>query len=134
MLVIRLRRTGRINQAAYDIVVAEKANAVKGKFLEKVGSYNPSVNPKKFAYDLDRIKHWIGSGARPSDTLASLLKSKGVEGMGKFIEKRNKKRKNKKAAAEEPAPVSAPANDAVAPAVAPANDAATPATEEAPKA
>lgn len=123
MLVIRLRRTGRINQAAYDVVVAEKANAVKGKFLEKVGAYNPSVSPKKFAYDLDRIKHWISSGAQPSDTLASLLKAKGVEGMEKFMEKRNKKRKNKKAAAEEPAPAAVPANDAV-----------TPVAEEAPKA
>lgn len=101
VLVIRLRRTGRINQAAYDVVVAEKANAVKGKFLEKVGSYNPSVTPKKFDYNIERINHWVGNGARPSDTVASLLKRNGVAGMEKFMELRNKKKRNKKAPAEE---------------------------------
>lgn len=95
-------------------MVAEKANAVKGKFLEKVGSYNPSVTPKEFKYDLGRIEHWVGNGARPSDTLASLLKSKGVSGMEKFMEPRNKKRKNKKAPVETPAAVdSAPTTELI---------------------
>lgn len=95
-------------------MVAEKANAVKGKFLEKVGSYNPSVTPKEFKYDLGRIEHWVSSGARPSDTLASLLKSKGVSGMEKFMEPRNKKRKNKKAPVEAPAAVdSAPITELI---------------------
>ena len=112
MLVIRLRRTGRSKQATYDIVVAEKARAVKGKFLEKVGSYNPSVTPKEFKYDVDRIKKWVGSGATPSDTLASLLKKNGVTGMEKFIETRKKEVETKGKAApstETPAPaVTAP--------------------------
>ena len=108
MLVIRLRRTGRKKQTTYNVVVAEKARAVKGKFLEKVGSFNPTVNPKEFTYDLDRINHWIKNGAKPSDTLASLLKRDGVKDMDKFIGPRDRKRKRTKELPEKeaaPAPV-----------------------------
>ncbi len=127
MLVIRLRRTGRKKQATYSIVVAEKAKAVKGKFLEKVGVYNPTVNPKEFTYDLERIEHWISNGAKPSDTLASLLKKDGVKNMEGFIEPRNKNRKRKKELPEKEEP--APAAEA-----APAEEKAEEApVEEAPK-
>ena len=108
MLVIRLRRTGRKKQATYNVVVAEKARAVKGKFLESLGSYNPTENPKVFTYDKDRILHWISVGAIPSDTVAALLKNDGVPGMEKYIAPRNKKRRPTK----EPEPVEEPAAEA----------------------
>ena len=128
MLVIRLRRTGRKKQATYNVVVAEKANAVKGKFIENLGSYNPTVNPKELTYDLDRIKHWVSNGGQPSDPVASLLKRDGVDGMEKFIDGRGKKRKKKKEVPEKevkeapvktveaPATPEAPAAEETAPA------------------
>lgn len=108
MLVIRLRRTGRKKQATYNVVVAEKSNAVKGKFIENLGSYNPTVSPKEFTYNIERIQHWVGNGARPSDRVASLLKADGVKDMEKFIGSRNKKRKKKKESPEDETPAAAP--------------------------
>ncbi len=100
LLVIRLSRTGRRNQATYRIVVAEKSRPVQGKFLEIVGSYNPGEG-KKTDFKQDRIDHWIAQGAQPSDTVAGLLKYNGVAGMEKFMDFRNKKRATKNPLAEE---------------------------------
>jgi small subunit ribosomal protein S16 len=97
VLVIRLTRVGKTNEAAYRIVVTEKSNAVKGKYLECVGYYNPSEN-KRIDFDKARIEDWISKGARPSDTLASLLKMNGVAGMEGFIAPRTLKRASKKEA------------------------------------
>ncbi|MDP4008762.1 MAG: 30S ribosomal protein S16 [Candidatus Peregrinibacteria bacterium] len=136
MLVIRLRRTGRKKQATYDLVVAEKANAVKGKFLEKVGSYNSIVIPKELKFDIERINYWIAKGAQPSDTLASLLKRNGVSDMEKFIVVRSRVRKSKKGQPEPKAPAAAPAKaEEAAPVVedAPVEvEEAVPVAEEAP--
>jgi len=96
VLKIRLSRTGRKNYPAYRIVLAEHSSAVKGKFIEILGHYLPIQNPKVLKYDEKRIKEWIAKGAKPSDTLASLLKNDGVSGMDKFIDPKNKKRKSKK--------------------------------------
>ncbi|MBT6068611.1 30S ribosomal protein S16 [Candidatus Peregrinibacteria bacterium] len=137
MLVIRLRRTGRKKQATYNVVVAEKANAVKGKFIENLGSYNPTVNPKELTYDLDRIKHWVSNGAQPSDTVASLLKRDGVDGMEKFIDGRGKKRKKKKEVPEKEVKEAAPVKEEAAPVEtpeAPVKTVEAPATPEAPAA
>jgi small subunit ribosomal protein S16 len=116
MLVIRLQRTGRKNLASYRLVVAEKARAVKGKFLEILGHYLPQQNPKVFVIQQDKIVAWIGKGAIPSDTVARLLKREGMKGMDKFIP-RYTKQKSKSAPVEEPA---APAPAAAAPVAAPA--------------
>ena len=131
MLVIRLQRTGRTNLATYRIVVAEKARAVKGKFHEIVGHYLPAQKDPALKYDEERIQHWIGKGAIPSDTLARLLKSKGAKGMEKYISRYTKQR-SKSAPVEEPAaaaPVSAPALAAEAPAETKPAEAEAPATE-----
>lgn len=101
MQVIRLSRTGKQNQASFRIVVAEKARAVKGAYQEILGHYSPSEN-KKIDFNKDRIDYWISKGARPSDSVAALLKTNGVSGLEKYMEPRNKKKRSKSAPAEEP--------------------------------
>ncbi|MBI5412090.1 30S ribosomal protein S16 [Candidatus Peregrinibacteria bacterium] len=111
MLKIRLQRTGRTNLPTYRLVIAEHTAAVKGKFLEKLGHYNPMKNPHVFEYDLERIRFWIERGAQPSSTVARLLKWKGIDGMDKFIiamasRKKKSEAKAKPADAAAPAPLS----------------------------
>ncbi len=108
MLVIRLQRTGRENLPTYRLVVAEKARPVKGKFLEIVGNYLPAQKESSFTVETEKIEAWVKKGAIPSDTVARLLKKKGLKDMDKFI-KRYAKRRSKNAPPEEaaPAPVAA---------------------------
>lgn len=113
MLVIRLQRTGRTNLATYRIVVAEKARAVKGKFLEILGHYLPAQKNPVLEFDAERIEFWVKKGAIPSDTLARLLKSKGVKGMDPYV-LRYAKRKSKGEQPEEAAPAAAAAPAPVA--------------------
>ncbi len=107
MLVIRLTRTGKTSQESFRMVVAEQSKAVKRQYVELVGHYVPTSNPKVLKFDQDRIKYWISKGAQPSETVASLLKAEGVAGMEKFIKfQTNRKSRAKKAGPE--APASAP--------------------------
>ena len=100
-----MSRTGKTNQPYYRIVVAEHSAAVKGKYNEILGHYVPLQKPKKLEFNEERIRYWISKGAKPSDTVASLLKNSGVAGMEIYIEPRNKKKKKKgeQAAAAVPA-------------------------------
>jgi small subunit ribosomal protein S16 len=112
MLKIRLSRTGKKSQPCFRVVVQEHTAPIKGKFVEVLGVYRPTSNPKEIKIDLDRAKYWVSVGARPSDTVAVLLRKEGVENMDKFIEPRNKQRKKKKEVPEEEvkaAPAPAPA-------------------------
>lgn len=103
MLVIRLTRTGKTSQESFRIVVAEQKKAVKREYIELLGHYLPTRNPKVLDYNKERILHWISKGAQPSETVASLLKAQGVAEMDKFIHfKTDRKSKPKKAGAEEP--------------------------------
>lgn len=140
MQVIRLSRIGKQNQVAFRIVLAEKTDAVKGANQEILGFYNVAEG-KKISFDKDRIEYWISKGAKPSDSVASLLKLNGVPGMEKFMELRNKKHVSKSAPAPEKAPaaVKAPVVEAApeAPAAVVAEEAPVveaPAPEEAPQA
>jgi small subunit ribosomal protein S16 len=85
LLRIRLQRIGRKNLPAYRIVVAEKSQAVKKKYIDLVGHYLPTQNPKVLEVDQDKIKEWISKGAQPTDTVASLLKGLGMSDMDKYI-------------------------------------------------
>lgn len=116
MLRIRLTRIGKANQPSYRLVVAEHARPVKGKYIESMGFYNPIVKPKVFTVDQVRIQYWMSKGAQPSSTVASLLKTNGMQGMEKWMEKRVSNMKKRKEAAKEaaaapaaPAPKEAPA-------------------------
>lgn len=69
-----------------------------------VGNYIPTRNPKVLKFDEKKIREWISKGAKPTDTMAAILKNAGVSGMEKYMEPRNKKKKSKKEQAESPAP------------------------------
>ena len=74
MLRIRLARVGRPNQPRYRIVVTEHTNAPKKSYLEVLGNYLPTEKPKKLVIDVERYQHWIKQGAKPTDTVADLVK------------------------------------------------------------
>jgi small subunit ribosomal protein S16 len=74
---IRLARHGAKKKPFYRIVVADSDSPRDGRFLEKVGTYDPLFDPAKVSLNSDRIKYWMAKGAVPSDTVKSLLKKEG---------------------------------------------------------
>lgn len=125
MLKIRMQRTGRINSPSYRVVVVEHTASPKaGKFVEKVGTYNPAT--KERVINADRVKYWMSVGAKPSATMHNMLVSLGILNEKKI----NVLPKYKEPAkAEEPAPAPAPA-EVPEEAAAPAEEAAEAKTEE----
>ncbi|MCH5230038.1 MAG: 30S ribosomal protein S16, partial [Muribaculaceae bacterium] len=75
---IRLQRHGRKGYAFYPIVVADSRAPRDGKFIERIGSYNPNTNPATINLDFDRALYWIEVGALPTDTVRSILSKEGV--------------------------------------------------------
>ena len=75
---IRLARHGAKKRPFYRIVATDSECPRDGRFLEKLGTYNPLQDPAKVDLNADRIKYWIGQGATPSDTVRSILKREGV--------------------------------------------------------
>ena len=75
---IRLARRGRKKAAMYDIVVADARAPRDGRFIEKIGTYNPNVNPAAVNYDADRAFYWMMNGAQPTDTVRAMLAYRGV--------------------------------------------------------
>lgn len=75
---IRLARHGRKKRPFYQIVVADSRRARNGKFIEKVGSYNPLTIPATIELDVDKAFDWIMKGAQPTDTVRRILGFKGV--------------------------------------------------------
>ena len=78
MLSIRLRRTGTTKRPYYRVVVADARCWRDGRFVEVLGHYDPRRNPAVVKIDAERAQYWISKGARPSDTVRSLLKPKAV--------------------------------------------------------
>jgi len=74
MLSIRLRRTGSTKRPYYRVVVADSRAWRDGRFIEVLGHYDPRRNPAVVKIDAERAKHWIGKGAKATDTVRSLLK------------------------------------------------------------
>jgi small subunit ribosomal protein S16 len=75
---IRLARHGAKKRPFYRIVIADSESPRDGKFLENVGTYNPLTDPAEVSLKQERIKHWIGQGAIPTDTVKNILKKQGV--------------------------------------------------------
>ena len=75
---IRLQRHGRKNYAFYPIVIADSRAPRDGKFIERIGSYNPNTNPATVTLNFERALYWLGVGAQPTDTVRSILSHEGV--------------------------------------------------------
>ena len=75
---IRLQRHGRKGYAFYPIVVADSRAPRDGRFIERIGSYNPNTNPATINLDFDRALYWVEVGALPTDTVRSILSKEGV--------------------------------------------------------
>ena len=139
---IRLSRGGSKKRPYYKIVVADSRSPRDGRFIERIGSYNPLLakdNPERVKLDADRAKHWLSVGAQPSDRVARFLDAAGVKERaarnnpnkgvpGEKAKERAEEKAQKLADAEEAA--AAAAEEAKAAAAAPAVEEA-PAAEEA---
>lgn len=141
-LRIRLSRGGAKKRPYYRIVVTDSRNPRDGRFIERVGTYNPMLakdNAERVTLKEDRIKHWVGQGAKPSDRVARFLATVGL-GEKPAIPKQTKqnlpKRKALERIAEKEAKVKEAAEAAEAAKAAAAEEAAAaaaaPAEEEAP--
>ncbi len=75
---IRLSRRGRKKLALYDIVVANATSPRDGRFIEKLGTYNPNTNPATILFDEEKALKWLLNGAEPTDTVGRMLSYKGV--------------------------------------------------------
>ncbi len=78
MLAISLMRIGAKGKPFYRLVVKEKRSKRDGKYIENLGTYNPMVNPAAVELNHDRIQYWISVGAKPTETVASLIKNNPV--------------------------------------------------------
>jgi small subunit ribosomal protein S16 len=107
MLVIRMARAGTKKRPVYHIVAADSRSPRDGRFIERLGYFNPLIakdKPERLKLDLDKVKSWIAKGAQPSDRVMRFLDAAGVAKR----EKRNNPvkavpRKERKARAEEAA-------------------------------
>src|SRR6187549_100313 len=122
-VAIRLARGGSKKRPYYRVVVADSRNARDGRFIEKVGTYNPLLakdSPERVKLDADRIKHWLSVGAQPSDRVLRFLDAAGIKERparnnpnkgvpGEKAKERVEERAGKAAAAEEAAAAAAAA-------------------------
>lgn len=75
---IRLARRGRKKQAMYDVVVADARAPRDGRFIEKLGTYNPNTNPASININEEKAFDWVMKGAQPTDTVRAILSYRGV--------------------------------------------------------
>ena len=75
---LRLQRRGRKNYAFYQIIVADSRAPRDGKYIERIGSYNPNTHPATITLDFDRALYWLQTGAQPTDTVRNILSDEGV--------------------------------------------------------
>ena len=116
-VAIRLARGGSKKRPYYRLVVTDSRNARDGRFIEKVGTYNPLLakdSPERVKLDADRISHWLSVGAQPSDRVLRFLDAAGIKERparmnpkkgepGEKAKERVEERATKAAAAEEAA-------------------------------
>ena len=142
MIKIRLSRGGTKKRPVYKVVIADSRRARDGRFIEKVGFFNPLLpkdKKERVGLEAERIKYWLGQGAQPTARVARILGENDIIPMpanannpNKAIPKKERKKEGDEAAAPAATPKAAEAPKAEAPkAAAPA---ATPKAAEAPKA
>ena len=79
MVKIRLRRDGAKKTPYQTVDVADSRYPADGRFIEKVGTYNPMVEPAEIKIDAKKVQEWIKKGAKPTDTALAIIKKAGVE-------------------------------------------------------
>jgi small subunit ribosomal protein S16 len=141
MLKIRLSRGGTKKRPVYKVVVADSRRARDGRFIEKVGFFNPLLpkdKKERVGLEAERIKYWLSEGAQPTTRVARILGENNIIPMpvngnnpNKAIPKKERKKEGDEAAAPAAAPVAAAPAVEAAPAEAPKEEAA-PAVEAAP--
>lgn len=75
---IRLARHGAKKRPFYRIVVADSESPRDGRFLEKIGTYNPVREPAEVTLKTERVQYWLQQGAKPTDTVKNIFKKQGV--------------------------------------------------------
>jgi small subunit ribosomal protein S16 len=75
---IRLQRHGHKDYAFYPIVIADSRAPRDGRFIERIGSYNPNTNPATISLNFERALYWVNVGAQPTDTVRNILSREGV--------------------------------------------------------
>jgi small subunit ribosomal protein S16 len=139
-LKIRLARGGAKKRPYYRIVVADSKSPRDGRYIERIGTYDPLLpkgSPERVKLVEDRVQHWLGHGAQPTDRVLRFLDAVGIRKRdarvnpekGQPGKKRLEREEAKKAAAEEKAKAAAEAAAAPPPAEEPAPEAAEPAAE-----
>jgi small subunit ribosomal protein S16 len=86
MLCIRMRRTGSKKRPFFRIVVSEARSKKEGQFIEVLGFYNPRNKPAVFEINKDRVAHWVKVGARPSDSVRTLMSKHMTRDLGVVVE------------------------------------------------
>jgi len=76
---IRLKRMGQKKAPFYRVVVADSRSPRDGKFIEEIGTYDPSKEPSEFKVNEEAAKKWLQTGATPTETVGKLLKAAGIE-------------------------------------------------------
>lgn len=82
MVRIRLRRVGSRKNPIWRIVVADRRSPRDGRTIETIGHYNPQTDPSVIVVDEDRARHWLDHGAQPTPTVATLLRTQGIQASG----------------------------------------------------
>jgi len=78
-VVLRLKRMGTNKKPFYRLVATERGNPRDGRFIEEIGYYDPKKNPPLVKINKEKAEYWLKNGARPSVTVASLLKKQGIK-------------------------------------------------------
>lgn len=83
---IRLKRIGKKRSASFRLIVSDSTNAPSGRFIEELGFYDPTTEPETYKIDEEKALKWLNNGAKPSNTVRSLLKKSGI--LAKFREQK----------------------------------------------
>lgn len=75
---IRLKRIGAKKAPSYRVVVADARYPRDGRFIQEIGTYNPTKNPSEYTIDVEAAQKWMANGAQPTDTVRALLKKAGA--------------------------------------------------------
>lgn len=88
MVKLRAQRFGSAKKPFYRIVATDSHNPRDGRFIEIVGTYNPLTTPATVKFDEEKVLKWLATGAKPTDTVKSLLSKEGI--IAKFAESKAK--------------------------------------------